>query len=126
MLEAKLNHGRDDKDPAGQSEAGDEETNWEAPVADGTLSATVPLPGSKSLTGRELILSALADGPGTLIAPLRSRDSQLMIDALTALGTGIEWGEHGSGSPVLRITPAEELTGSTSIACGLAGTVMRF
>jgi len=126
MLEAKLNHGRDDEDPAGQGEAGNEQSSWEAPSADGPLAATVPLPGSKSLTGRELILSALADGPGTLIAPLRSRDSQLMIDALTALGTGIAWAQDGNGSPILRITPAEELTGSTSIACGLAGTVMRF
>ena len=36
---------------------------WRAPVAAGPLDAAVPLPGSKSLTNRELILAALADGP---------------------------------------------------------------
>lgn len=102
-------------------------TPWEAPQAAGPLSARVPLPSSKSLTGRELILAALADGPSTLHAPLRSRDSDLMVDALRALGTGIE--EIPTDNPFgpdLRITPTQELIGSTSIACGLAGTVMRF
>jgi len=135
MLEAKLNHGRDDEDPAGQDEGEDyDEPAWAAPTAREPVAATVQLPGSKSLTGRELVLSALADGPGVLIAPLRSRDSQLMIDALEELGTIIETIDHAPeaaeggrpGSPALRVIPAEELSGSTSIACGLAGTVMRF
>ncbi|WP_259123101.1 3-phosphoshikimate 1-carboxyvinyltransferase [Leucobacter aridicollis] len=91
------------------------------------LNAYVPLPGSKSLTGRELILSALADGPGTLRVPLHSRDTDLMVEALRLLGTEITplAGKNPYG-PDLRVTPAEELTGSTSIDCGLAGTVMRF
>ena len=125
MLEAKL-FKADDEDPGGAGEIIDGgEPAWPAPTADSPLAATVPLPGSKSLMGRELILSALADGPGTLHAPLRSRDSQLMIDALLELGTVIE--EAGTAEePALRVTPADELTGSTTIACGLAGTVMRF
>lgn len=126
MLEAKLNHRRDDEDPAGQGEGIDEPAAaWAAPTADAPIAATVSLPGSKSLTGRELILSALAEGPGTLHAALQSRDSQLMIDALRALGTTIEPVTQG-GVAGLRVTPAEHLTGSTTIACGLAGTVMRF
>ncbi|MGK0721506.1 3-phosphoshikimate 1-carboxyvinyltransferase [Leucobacter sp. W1478] len=128
MLIAKLNAGRDDEDPAGQ---GDSTTSaavpWSAPMASGRLAATVALPGSKSLTGRELILAALADGPSILRAPLHSRDSALMIEALRALGTTIEeFGAPGPFGPDLRITPAETLTGSTTIECGLAGTVMRF
>ncbi|MFC6235851.1 3-phosphoshikimate 1-carboxyvinyltransferase, partial [Leucobacter soli] len=128
MLEAKLNHGRDDEDPAGQGESFDGGAPpWAAPVAETRIDATVSLPGSKSLMGRELILSALADAPGTVHAPLHSRDSQLMIDALQALGTGFDRIEAEDDAPeVLRITPAEELIGSTTIACGLAGTVMRF
>ena len=128
MLIAKLNTGRNEEDPAGQGDAaGSCAQRWAAPVAAGPLDATVALPGSKSLTGRELILSALADGPGLLRAPLHSRDSALMIDALRSLGATIEEvGEPGPFGRDLRITPAEELTGSTTIECGLAGTVMRF
>ncbi len=98
---------------------------WSAPTARGPLESTVALPGSKSLTNRELVLSALADGESTLRAPLHSRDSMLMMDALRALGTIIEPRGDGAFGPDLRITPGE-LSGSTSIDCGLAGTVMRF
>lgn len=128
MLIAKLNAGRDDEDPAGQGEgSADAVEPWDAPVAASELVATVPLPGSKSLTNRELILAALAEGPGVLRAPLHSRDSWLMVEGLRALGVGIEAiGSPGPFGADLRITPTAELQGSTSIACGLAGTVMRF
>lgn len=96
-----------------------ETLNWEAPTSDG-FSATVVLPGSKSLTNRELVLSALADEPSRLIAPLISRDSNLMIEALTSLGVKFEWEKEN-----LLVTPGV-LTGPAKIDCGLAGTVMRF
>ena len=98
---------------------------WLAPTASGPLSATVALPGSKSLTNRELVLSALADGPSTLRAPLHSRDTALMIQALRSLGTSIAETDAGPYGPNLLITPGD-LAGGTSIDCGLAGTVMRF
>jgi 3-phosphoshikimate 1-carboxyvinyltransferase len=94
---------------------------WSAPVASGPLSAVVSLPGSKSLTNRELILSALANQPTLLTAPLASRDSALMIEALRLLGTMIDELPNGD----LRVTPAA-FDRSASIDCGLAGTVMRF
>ena len=121
-------HSRGNDDPTGIGEVDDDAAvAWEAPVPDGTLDATVPLPGSKSLTGRELILSALADGPGVLRAPLRSRDAELMTEALRSLGTGITAEPRGDGrDDDLRIVPATELSGSTTVDCGLAGTVMRF
>lgn len=96
-----------------------EETLWPAPKGR-RFNATVSLPGSKSLTNRELVLSALAESPSKLIAVLRSRDSDLMISALTQLGTGFEW----QGDDLL-VTP-NQLAGDVSIDCGLAGTVMRF
>lgn len=99
---------------------------WPAPVAQGPIEATLALPGSKSLTNRELVLAALADGPSTLRAPLHSRDTALMVEALRALGVGID--EVPTDSPYgpdLRVTPGE-LGGGVSIDCGLAGTVMRF
>lgn len=125
MLEAKMNQGKDGDEARSGEGPGEAAALWAAPVAAGALEARVALPGSKSLTGRELILAALADGPGVLRAPLHSRDSALMIEALRALGTGIEEVPSRSGTD-LRVVPATELMGSTSIGCGLAGTVMRF
>ena len=99
--------------------------SWAAPQASGPLSATLRLPGSKSLTNRELVLAALADGPSLLRSPLHSRDSALMMDALRTLGTTIvEVAGAGTFGPDLLVTPGE--LGGGSIDCGLAGTVMRF
>ncbi|BDI23319.1 3-phosphoshikimate 1-carboxyvinyltransferase [Herbiconiux sp. L3-i23] len=100
---------------------------WAAPTASGPLAARLSLPGSKSLTNRELVLASLADGESILRAPLHSRDTTLMIAALRELGIAIdelEGTDTGYG-PDLRITPAE-LGGGVSIDCGLAGTLMRF
>lgn len=92
---------------------------WPAPKGR-RFDATVALPGSKSLTNRELVLAALAATPSRLIAPLRSRDSDLMIAALESLGTGFAW----QGTDLI-VTPGQ-LVGNVSVDCGLAGTVMRF
>ena len=99
---------------------------WPAPVATGVIDATLSLPGSKSLTNRELVLSAIAESPSLLRRPLFSRDTELMMQALRSLGTVIEE-VPGSGQygPDLLVTPGE-LTGGNQIDCGLAGTVMRF
>lgn len=93
--------------------------SWSAPQAKG-FKANLRLPGSKSLTNRELVLSALANGSSTLLDPLYSRDSQLMIEALKSLGTSFE--KYGNR---LIVMPGE-LSGGVKIDCGLAGTVMRF
>ena len=95
---------------------------WAAPTAVGTLHATVDVPGSKSLTNRHLVVAALADGPSTISGALRSRDTDLMADALRALGARIE--TDGAASS-LRVTPGP-IVGPATIRCGLAGTVMRF
>lgn len=107
--------------------ASDVRGRWQAPTAAGPLRATVTVPGSKSLTNRELILAAIADGPSRLAAPLHSDDSARMIDALRALGVGIEPtpGLGGFGDDLV-ITPVWPLQGSTVVDCGQAGTVMRF
>lgn len=127
MFTAKMNQGKDgDEVGSGESLEG-EVVHWAAPHAGAPIAGRLQLPASKSLTGRELILAALADSPGTLHAPLHSRDTDLMVEAMRALGARIEE-VPGSGAfgADLRITPAAELTGSTTIECGLAGTVMRF
>lgn len=97
---------------------------WTAPHASTPVCATVTVPGSKSQTNRALVLSALAGSNGgvsTISGALRSRDTDLMIAALGALGLRVE----GSAAELTisgRITPAP----GTRIDCGLAGTVLRF
>lgn len=99
---------------------------WPAPTVTGPVEATVSLPGSKSLTNRYLVLAALADGPSRLRAPLRSRDTLLMTQALRGLGIGIEDVPGGGAfGDDWAVTP-ERLRGPATIDVGLAGTVMRF
>lgn len=110
--------------------------DWPAPLAPASSEAAgknalVHIPGSKSLTNRYLLLAALADSPSYLRAPLHSRDSALMIEALRQLGAGIELVPTDSPfGPDVKVTPLNfAQPGSTqavSIECGLAGTVMRF
>jgi len=94
---------------------------WPAPRAEGPIKTTVPMPGSKSVTNRALVLAALAGGPSVLRAPLRSRDTLLMAGALRAIGVAVVDGADHAW----QVTPAP-LRGPAEVECGLAGTVMRF
>jgi 3-phosphoshikimate 1-carboxyvinyltransferase len=94
-------------------------------MAEGPIVARVGVPGSKSATNRALVLAALADGPSTLVRPLRSRDSSLMAGALRALGTTVESAKAADGSPAWHVVPGS-LHGGCRIDVGNAGTVMRF
>lgn len=103
--------------------------HWPAPFAARPVDATVTVPGSKSLTNRYLVLAALADGPSRLRAPLHSRDSALMIEALRQLGATVtEVPGDGAFGPDLEISPIslDAAAMDSAIDCGLAGTVMRF
>src|SRR6476661_1607155 len=94
---------------------------WNAPRAEAPVVATVALPGSKSITNRALVLAALADGPSTMTGALRSRDTDLMIDAMRALGVRVT---EGAENTTLNIAPGP--LRAATVDCGLAGTVMRF
>ena len=85
----------------------------------------VALPGSKSLTNRALLLSALCDGTVTLTGALFSEDTRIMAEALRRLGFGVEEDEashrirvEGRGGRI----PAAE----AELFTGLAGTAARF
>lgn len=75
------------------------------------------------MTNRALVIAALADGRSVVRRPLRSRDTELMVTGLRALGAGItlldgQWHVDGVGGRPRVITPR--------IDVGLAGTVARF
>lgn len=94
---------------------------WPAPNASGPVTATVAVPGSKSLANRALILAALADGPSVITGlPGGARDLDLMAAALRALGHRVD-----VTSTTATLTPGAA-TGDRAVDCGLAGTVMRF
>lgn len=98
---------------------------WTAPVAPTPVHATVTVPGSKSQTNRALVLAGLSSAQGqrasTIGGALRSRDTDLMIGALTALGLRVDG--DGTGLTVSgRLNPGP----GARVDCGLAGTVLRF
>ncbi|MGM0697752.1 MAG: 3-phosphoshikimate 1-carboxyvinyltransferase [Actinomycetota bacterium] len=107
--------------------------DWQPPVAGSAVSATVTVPGSKSLTNRYLILAALARSGSDLRGWLRSRDTLLMVDALRRLGAVIdEDGDELHIEPIpfpdghVPTDAAAQDSAPITIDCGLAGTVMRF
>ena len=99
---------------------------WPAPLATRPLNATVTVPGSKSLSNRYLILAALGNEPVTLVGLLRSRDTDLMMGALEALGVRCD--VDTTTDTTVTVTPPSSgrFNGNVDVFCGLAGTVMRF
>ena len=97
---------------------------WAAPRARGPLDAVVPLPGSKSVTNRALVLAALAAGRSTVRRPLRSRDTELMAAGLRVLGVPVtdtpegDWQVDGTAGALRPEGGAVDV--------GNAGTVARF
>lgn len=94
------------------------------------LQGTVNLIGSKSLTNRALLLSALSSGTTVLRNILRSDDSKVMLAALRALGVKVEENANdptevtvtGVGGPFhTQSTENEPL----ELFLGNAGTAMR-
>ena len=99
--------------------------NWPAPFrGKKPVDVRVVIPGSKSVTNRALILAAQAEGTSKLRRPLVSRDSELMMGGLKALGLSITETEE-NGDLVFNVTGGT-LKGPAKIDVGNAGTVMRF
>ncbi|AEB47092.1 3-phosphoshikimate 1-carboxyvinyltransferase [Micromonospora maris] len=94
---------------------------WTAPTASNPVTASLRLPGSKSMTNRALVLSALAAGPSTLAKPLRARDTELMAGGLRALGAHVSIADDERW-----LVRPHRLVGPAHVDVGLAGTIMRF
>ncbi len=89
------------------------------------LSATVRVPGSKSLTNRALLLAALADGKTRLTNALFSDDSRYFTQALQTLGFDLMLDENGHEITVNGLDgriPASK----AELFIGNAGTAARF
>ncbi|GMU34886.1 MAG: 3-phosphoshikimate 1-carboxyvinyltransferase [Planctomycetia bacterium] len=91
----------------------------------GPIDCTVHLPGSKSLTNRALLVSALARGTSQLSGVLFSDDTRRMLDALESLGVGLHVDDI---SCRVRVDSSGGFfpDGQVKLHCGNAGTVMRF
>ncbi|MCF7763037.1 MAG: 3-phosphoshikimate 1-carboxyvinyltransferase [Verrucomicrobia bacterium] len=99
------------------------------------VTASVTVPGSKSVTNRALVLAALADGPRTLCGALWSEDTQVMVDALRTLGFSVSV-ENDASDPCNRTIVVEGLNGRIpnygeearplELFVGNAGTAARF
>lgn len=89
------------------------------------LSATVRVPGSKSLTNRALLIAALAEGTTTLTNTLFSDDSRYFASALQSLGFDLSLDPKNSRMTVtglggrIPVKPAKLFIGN-------AGTAARF
>lgn len=91
--------------------------------AAGPLTATLRVPGSKSITQRALIAAALAEGESRLIGPLASEDTEYTAQALQAMGVVVDqhhpdWRVCGNAGVIA--APA------TEIYLGNNGTATRF
>jgi 3-phosphoshikimate 1-carboxyvinyltransferase len=88
-------------------------------------SGTVQLPGSKSISNRVLLLAGLAAGTTTVHELLDSDDTRVMIDALRALGCGIE--RDSAHVHTLRVTGlgGRLQVREADLFLGNAGTAMR-
>jgi 3-phosphoshikimate 1-carboxyvinyltransferase len=91
----------------------------------GPVQASAAVPGSKSLTNRAMLLSALAEGPTRLTGALLSEDTEIMAEALRRLGFAVDEDE---GACEIRVgglggrIPATD----ADLFAGLAGTAARF
>lgn len=88
-----------------------------------SVSGQVTLPGSKSITNRILLLSAIADGATTIIGTLVSDDTLHMIDALKKLQVDLT--QKDNGDILIHGTRGNFKNKSAEIFLGNAGTAFR-
>jgi len=85
----------------------------------------IKLPGSKSITNRVLLMAALGSGVTKLIDPLRSEDTDQMINALIKLGVSVK--EVNDNKNIIEIKGAEHNfpNKNTNLFLGNSGTTFR-
>ncbi|MBM3698067.1 MAG: 3-phosphoshikimate 1-carboxyvinyltransferase, partial [Actinobacteria bacterium] len=89
------------------------------------VAGAIAVPPDKSLTHRALLLGAMSDRPVAVDDPLDSEDTRATLDAVRAMGAGVE-GDLASGRVVITGRGVRGLNPPRVIDCGNAGTLMRF
>jgi 3-phosphoshikimate 1-carboxyvinyltransferase len=84
----------------------------------------VRLPGSKSISNRTLLLAALADGSTEIRDLLDSDDTRRMLEALAALGVGVD-GDAARGTVVVHGCGGRLPAREAELFLGNAGTAFR-
>ncbi len=86
-------------------------------------SGAVTLPGSKSISNRVLLLSALCQGKTVVHDLLDSDDTRVMLDALRQLGCGVD--VHGTTVTINGLGSKRSSQAAIDFFMGNAGTAMR-
>ena len=98
-------------------------TNQKKLKAIQSVSGQVTLPGSKSITNRILLLSAIADGETMIKHPLQSDDTHHMIEALKILQVDLT--QNKNGDIHIKGSQGQFKNKSAEIFLGNAGTAFR-
>lgn len=98
-------------------------TNQKKLKAIQSVSGQVTLPGSKSITNRILLLSAIADGETIIKHPLQSDDTHHMIEALKILQ--VDLSQNKNGDIHIKGSQGQFKNKSAEIFLGNAGTAFR-
>jgi len=98
-------------------------TNQKKLKAIQSVSGQVTLPGSKSITNRILLLSAIADGETIIKHPLQSDDTHHMIEALQILQVDLT--QNKNGDIHIKGSQGQFKNKSAEIFLGNAGTAFR-
>ena len=98
-------------------------TNQKKLKAIQSVSGQVNLPGSKSITNRILLLSAIADGETIIKHPLQSDDMHHMIEALKILQVDLT--QNKNGDIHIKGSQGQFKNKSAEIFLGNAGTAFR-
>jgi 3-phosphoshikimate 1-carboxyvinyltransferase len=98
-------------------------TNQKKLKAIQSVSGQVNLPGSKSITNRILLLSAIADGETIIKHPLQSDDTHHMIEALKILQVDLT--QNKNGDIHIKGSQGQFKNKSAEIFLGNAGTAFR-
>ena len=88
-----------------------------------SASGTVTLPGSKSISNRVLLLSALCQGTTVVHDLLDSDDTRVMLTALRQLGCGVQ--THGTTVTITGLGGQLQQHEAIEFFMGNAGTAMR-
>ena len=97
---------------------------WIQP-ADGPVRAVVPVPGSKSITNRLLLLAALARRTSRISGILHSDDTDVFAQGLSSLGFRLRFSNDGDEC-LIEGSGGRIPTQHARVWCGSAGTAARF